>query len=324
MTRGFRIGRRHLLMAAFLLAGAYALVGWLRPGWVLEAEFARLRVLAGAQEHSLQAGDHRWRYVESGEGPLVVLVHGFTGSKENWLPLMRELRADHRIVAPDLPGWGESERRADGNYGPVAQAARLKDFLHALPRAPGVDAKPALLVGHSMGGQIVGLLAARAPEAVGPLVLMDAAGVPFKANAFGLAVLDGKNPFQVRTRADVHRYLGIVFTDPPWLPWPADRALAQRRIRDAAFEQRVLDRIGRGPEALALADELQAIRSPVLLLWCRDDKVIDASAADVFAAGLPQSRTVLLDGCGHMPMMAAPADVARVLRMAPKPEPPEG
>ena len=150
---------------------------------------------------------------------------------------------------------------------------------------------------------------------------MDAAGVPFRENAFGRAVLAGSNPFQVRTRADLDRYLGIVFTDPPFVPWPADRALVQRRARDAAFEQSVLDRIGRGPESLQLADELSKIASPVLLLWCRDDRVIDASAADVFAAGLRESRTVLLDGCGHMPMMAAPAEVARVLRMAPSPAP---
>lgn len=308
-------------MAVLFFALAYALVGWLRPGWVLEAEFARLRWLAGADEHALVAADHRWRYVETGDGPLVVLVHGFTGAKENWLPLMRELRADHRVVAPDLPGWGESERKPGADYGPVAQAARLHAFLAALPRAPGVPAQPRLLVGHSMGGQIVGLLAARAPESVGPLVLMDAAGVPFRENAFGRAVLDGRNPFQVRDRADLDRYLGIVFTDPPSVPWPADRALVQRRTRDAAFEQAVLDRIGRGPEALQLARELPAIASPVLLLWCRDDRVIDASAADVFAAGLRESRTVLLDGCGHMPMMAAPAEVARVLRTAPSPPP---
>ena len=300
-----------------LLAGAYAAVGLLRPDWVLQGEFARQRLLARAETHAVQVGDHRVVYVESGRGPLVVLLHGFTGAKENWLPLMRRLRATHRVVAPDLPGWGESTRLPDADYGPVAQAGRVGAFLRALPTAGGEDTVanglPALVVGHSMGGQILGLLAARHPDAVGPIVLMDSAGVPFRANAFGRGVLAGENPFEATTRADVHRYLGIVFTDPPFVPWPADEALARRRQRDAAFEQSVLARIGRGPEALQLAGELGAIRAPVLLLWCRDDRVIDPSAAAVFARGLRDSRTVLLDDCGHMPMMAKPDAVAAAL-----------
>lgn len=294
-------------MAAFSFLAAFFLVAWLRPDWFLRVEFARLRWLAGATEHSLQVGDQRWSYLQSGDGPLVVLVHGFTGSKENWLQLMRELPGDVRVVAPDLPGWGESERRPGADYGPLAQAARLQAFIAAL------GGKPALVVGHSMGGQILGLAAARHPESFGPIVLMDSAGVAFKANAFGRDVVAGKNPFQVQTRADLHRYLGIVFTDPPFVPWPADRALVQRRVADAAFEQSVLDAIGRGPQALMLQGELGAIRSPVLLLWCDDDRVIDPSAAAVFAAGLRSSRTVMLPGCGHMPMMAAPQAVAQAL-----------
>ena len=127
-------------------------------------------------------------------------------------------------------------------------------------------------------------------------------------------MIAGKNPFQVRNRAELHRYLGIVFTDPPWVPWPVDTAMARQRAQQVRFEQRVLDRIGRGPEALELGRRLHAIQSPVLLLWCRDDKVIDVSAMSVFQAGLRRSQTVLLDGCGHMPMMAEPDAVAAALR----------
>jgi abhydrolase domain-containing protein 6 len=211
------------------------------------------------------------------------------------------------VIAPDLPGWGESERKTGADYGPVAQAERLHAFLATF------KTKPALVVGHSMGGQILGLLAVRHPEDLGPIVLMSSAGVAFKENEFGREVLAGKNPFQATTRADMHRYLAIVFTDPPFVPWPVDSALAQRRARDASFEQSVMDRIGRGPEALQLQNELGAIKSPVMLLWCRDDRVIDVSAAKVFAAGLHASQTVILEGCGHMPMMAVPKEVAAAL-----------
>ncbi|MBC7656928.1 MAG: alpha/beta hydrolase, partial [Frankiaceae bacterium] len=74
------------------------------------------------------------------------------------------------------------------------------------------------------------------------------------------------------------------------------------------------DSIGRGPEAFSLETEMIHIKAPVLLLWCRDDRVIDISASEIFRRGLPNSRTVVLTGCGHMPMMAQPGNVAAGLR----------
>ncbi|MEO6103362.1 MAG: alpha/beta fold hydrolase [Pseudoxanthomonas sp.] len=298
------------------LGVALATVGFAAamPDTVLDAEFARQRWMAGAHKHALRVGEQRWVYYEAGSGPLIVLLHGFTGSKENWLLLMRKLAKTHRVIAPDLPGWGESSREDGADYGPTAQVERIAAFLRALGE------KPALLVGHSMGGQFTGLLAARHPELVGPIVLMSSAGVRFEENGFGRAVMEGKNPFEVRTRAELHRYLEIVFNDPPFVPWPADEAIVRKRRKDVAFEQGVLDGIGRGAEAFSLQGELGAIQSPVLLLWCRDDRVIDVSSAAIFAQGLHESRTVLLDDCGHMPMMAKPGEVARaVLAFAARP-----
>lgn len=301
---------RNRVALAVSLGLALATVGLAAamPQSVLDVEFARQRWLAGAKVHSVRVGDHEWKYLEAGQGPLVVLLHGFTGAKENWLPVMRELAKTNHVIAPDLPGWGESERQASNNYGPKSQVERIAQFLRQLGE------KPALLVGHSMGGQFVGLLAARHPELVGPIMLMSSAGVEFKENAFGRAVVEGRNPFEVRTRAELHRYLGIVFTDPPFLPWPADEAMVRKRRHDVLFEQKVLDSIGRGPEAFMLEAELGRIQSPVLLLWCRDDRVIDISAAEIFHNGLPRSQTVILAGCGHMPMMAQPENVTDAIR----------
>lgn len=301
--------RRLLLVGA--LGAALGAVGYAAtaPERVLQAEFARQRWLAGAERLEFDVAGHTWSALVAGrrDRPLVVLVHGFTGSKENWLPLMRELAREHRVLAVDLPGWGESDRHHDEDYGPVAQAARLAELLASLPQAPE------LVVGHSMGGQIVGLMASRHPERAPRIVLMSSAGVRFEENAFANAVLAGQNPFQVTNRRELKRYLGIVFAEPPFVPWPASEALVRRRRADAPFEQRVLNGIGRGPDAFALESELGNIAAPTLLLWCRDDKVIDISAAEVFAAGLRDSRSVILSGCGHMPMMAQPRQVAQAL-----------
>ena len=306
--------RARLAGAAALFATLLTAAAGFWPEGLLNAEFARQRWLADAHEHTAVVAGQRWHYVQSGTGPLIVLVHGFTGSKENWLPLMRELRTRYRIIAPDLPGWGESGRQRNANYGPHAQAERLAAFLASL------DAKPIFLVGHSMGGQIIGDLVAHHPAIVERIALMSSAGVHFRSNDFGRAVLAGRNPFEVRDRASLHRYLGIVFTDPPWVPWPVDWAMARQRADQVAFEQSVLDRIGRGPEAFALEAELPNIATPTLLLWCRDDRVIDISAVAIFQKGLAHDTAVMLDGCGHMPMMVQPAAVAdAIVRFLNKP-----
>jgi abhydrolase domain-containing protein 6 len=327
-----RPGRIALITSLGLAAATVGAAAW-APELFLSTEFARQRLRAGAQRYAVELAGHRWSYLDAGRAkparagkrgskalvalarkPVIVMVHGFTGSKENWLPLMHALAPDYRLIAPDLPGWGDSERLSAADYGAAAQVERLAEFLRALPQIVGHDGPPALLVGHSMGGQIVGLLAAKHPELVAHVALMSASGVLFEENEFGLGVLAGENPFGVNSRADLHRYLKILFAKPPFVPWPFDEALVHRRRADAAFEQSVLDDIGRGPGAFALQEELPAIRAPVLLVWGRDDKVIHPSAAAIFQDGLARSQTVLLNACGHMPMMERTAETATALK----------
>ena len=305
-----RVRRRTIILAALALDVliVIGLLAW-RPEWALQGWFAVQRLQAGATERVVEVGGRRVVQLEAGplDAPLVVLLHGFTGSKENWLPLMADLATTHRVIAPDLPGWGESDREPGADYGVVAQADRVAAWLATLPRTPE------LLAGHSMGGHITGLVAARHPQRVSRIALLSAAGVPFEANEFGRSVLDGGHPFAVEDRATLDRYLALVFTDPPFVPWPVDRAFIAQRIADRGFEQAVLARM-RGDEAFAVQPLLGEIRAPTLLLWCDDDRVIDASSAALYAAGLRDSRTVMLSGCGHMPMMAAVDDVAGALR----------
>ncbi|MGL6291172.1 MAG: alpha/beta fold hydrolase [Silanimonas sp.] len=307
-----RLRRRTIVFVAiaFDLLIVIALLAW-RPEWALQGWFTVQRWQAGAEERVVEVDGRRIVQLEAGpaDAPRIVLLHGFTGTKENWLPLMAELAATHRVIAPDLPGWGESQREAGADYGVVAQSDRVAAWLASLSLTPD------LLVGHSMGGHITALVAARHPERVQRIALLSAAGMPFEMNDFGRSVLDGGHPFAVEDRATLDRYLGLVFTDPPFVPWPVDRAFIAQRVADRGFEQDVLAQM-RGGEAFAVQPLLGDIAAPTLLLWCDDDRVIDPSSAALYAAGLRDSRTVMLPGCGHMPMMAAVDATAAALAEA--------
>ncbi len=303
---------RIVALVLLAIAALAAIALWRDPFLLIRGEFARQRIAAGLSRATIDAAGHRWVYAwrdaDDADAPTIVMVHGYTGSKENWYPLARELHGKYRLLIPDLPGWGESERQPGAVYGFPEQAANLDAFIRAT--SPG---KPVVLLGHSMGGGIAALAAARYPQDIARVGLLDAAGVRFKDNRFGLEVLAGGNPFGVTDAASLQRYLDTVFFDAaakPWIPWPASDALIEKRRRDAAFEQSVLDRIGRSDQALLPGEEAARIRQPALLLWCRQDAVIDASALELYARRIPQARKVLLDGCGHMSLMERPRQVA--------------
>lgn len=312
-----RSGRRivkTIAVLAVVLGCAMAVWLWRDPLALVHAEFTRQRWAAGLSVRRAQAADHRWVYAEreadAADAPTIVMIHGFTGSKENWYPLAKRLRGRYRLLIPDLPGWGDSERIPGQDYGYVAQSGRLAAFVDEIARRPGSGV---VLLGHSMGGGIAALTAADHPQHVARVGLLDAAGVRFKDNRFGTEVLEGKNPFGVEDEASLKRYLDTVFhTDAakPSIPWPASRALIGWRKQQAGFEQGVLDRIGRGEERFLPGEAAARIRQPALLLWCRQDAVIDFSAMDLYAAQMPQASKVLLDGCGHMSIVEKPDEVA--------------
>jgi pimeloyl-ACP methyl ester carboxylesterase len=301
------------LMAAVFLC-AISVWHWRDPLALVHAEFARQRWLAGLSLRQAQVAGHRWVYAvreaDRPDAPTVVMVHGFTGSKENWYPLAERLRGRYRLLIPDLPGWGDSQRIGGQDYGFVAQSERVAAFIKEVGKREGSDV---VLLGHSMGGGIVALTAAAHPQSVNRVGLFDAAGVRFKDNQFGIDVLAGKNPFGVQDEASLKRYLDTVFhieAAKPAIPWPASRAVIGWRRQQAAFEQSVLDRIGRGDERFLPGEAAARIRQPALLLWCRQDAVIDYSAMDLYAAQMPQAVKVLLEGCGHMSVVEKPDAVA--------------
>jgi pimeloyl-ACP methyl ester carboxylesterase len=296
-----------LLLALALGAGGMYLIA---PGLVLRGDYAVQAWQAHLHTRTLQVGATRWVYYEGGKGPTLMLLHGFGGSRENWLPTARYLGRNFHLIIPDLPGYGASSPIAGSDAGIHAQARRLAGFVEAL------KLKHFALAGHSMGGAIAGVYAAEHPDRVAALALLDSAGLPFRTNAFARDVAAGHNPFAYRNRAQFARFMRLIFAKPPYVPPRIADVLIARNVAAQPFLDATLARLRAPDDADALVPVLPRLTMPVLGLWCNDDRVIDPSALDALRKGLaatPQIGTSLLNGCDHMPIMEEPRATADAL-----------
>lgn len=264
----------------------------------------------GLHQKSIQVGDTRWVYVEGGkqDGPPLVLLHGYRGTYADWLLTARYLTGNFHVVIPDLPGWGASTRLPNADYGYPAQVQRLHAFVDALHLGE------IAIAGHSMGGAIAGLYAATYPKDVAALVLVDSAGVKFKANGFVRELESGRNPFDIDNRAGFQHLESMLFTRPPSVPPRIEDVFVARSEHNRAFDDKVMREIASPDERYALQPKLPDITAPTLAIWCVDDKIIDVSALDAIRKGLthvPNIGVTELRGCGHMSIIEKPQEVAQ-------------
>lgn len=271
---------------------------------------AFVRASAGVATRERVIGVQRWSWIEAGplDGEPLVLLHGFAGSKDNWMLVAPLLARGYRVICPDLPGFGESGPAPSGNYAIGEQAGRVVEFIDALGLGP------CHLGGNSMGGYIALAIALDAPDAVSSLILLNNAGVDGdELTAAQQALKHGHDLFDVRNADDVEILMDMLLHRPPWLPWIARRAIAAHLRARRDLEQRILGQILVDAVERPLNDRLGEVAVPSLLLWGRSDNLLHVSAAGVQHRGIAGAELVILDNAGHVPMIERPFRTAREL-----------
>lgn len=299
-----------LILAALLLA--LVIIYFLFPEKILAFARQALRRRGGLVRKSIMVGGRSWPYLEGGNfsKPVLLLIHGFSGEKDNWAMIAPELKQHFHIIAPDLPGFGENERRSDLGFDNESQTRRFHDFVKAL----GV--KRPHIAGNSMGGWIALRYAMDYPDELSSLILIDSAGVSgaIPSELLLLATSETYNPLILADLDDGDRLLRCVMHNPPRLPrrlkaaFHAD-ALAHRDQLDAIFW--IIAREMRdGP----LNSRLNSVRAPTLILWGREDRIIDVSCVAALKSGIPHAKAVIWDDIGHVPMIEAPEETATAIK----------
>ena len=256
-------------------------------------------------------------YVEAGSGPVLLLIHGMAGNAENWRAVVEPLARAHTVIAPDLPGHGESEP-GGGDYSLGSLATGLRDLLVAL----GHDR--ATLVGHSLGGGIAMQFTYQFPELVERLVLVSSGGLgPEVSMVLRAAALPGADLFISATAGPgqrvgsvLSRGLGAMGLRPS-----ADIAEVARGYaslsdggRRGAFLATLRSVVGTGGQRVAAGDRLYLAESlPILIVWGSRDPIIPVSHGESAHATLPGSRLEIFDGVGHLPQLEAPGHFVLVL-----------
>ena len=240
------------------------------------------------------------RVLTAGEGPAIVFIHGTGGSGKVWFNQLRRFEADHRVIAPDLPGYGET---------PLPETIRSIDdypaFVSALLDAAGVP--KAVLVGNSMGGRVALQMALDHPDRVAGLVLVNASGLK----------LPGFPIFHVRDAAPEEFAARLYFR-------ASERgALAERFVQspEQVRARETMLRLTAPPLRHDMQERLGEIRVPTLVIWGEGDRIIPPVYADAFAEGIPDAQLAMIERAGHVPMLERPGAVneaiARFLAILP-------
>lgn len=245
-------------------------------------------------------------YVDSGgEGPPVVLVHGLSSSVGFWEHQVPTLARTHRVLALDLPGYGASGR-PDAPYTPPWYAGVVAGFMDAL----GVPS--AVLVGHSMGGQVALTLALDEPDRVDALVLSAPAG--FERFGPGAAAFMKSYWHEGRALEATEEELRYTFTNLVFgrVDDGVERLLQERvRMRGTpafAGTSVAVSRSIAGMLDFPVADRLGEIRVPTLIVFGTDDRMIPnpvftggrtRSVAEAGHAAIAGSTLVMIPGAGH-------------------------
>jgi pimeloyl-ACP methyl ester carboxylesterase len=271
------------------------------------------RSVVGLDQKSIEAGDSEIFYLEGGpkgaEAPTVVLLHSFAGDKETWAELAQRLAAKRlRVIAPDLPGWGQNPKKPEASYDTAQLTKQLRLFAHAL----GLD--KVHLVGCGIGATIAGAWAYGASDQVQSLTLIEPFGIglPYKSELDEWLDQD-RNPLVIVAPAAYDNLLSFLYHQPPEMPEKLKQYRAEQICQNRKLYVKMWQQIYHGERAKLLDLVLPELKLPILLLLGEKSRMVHGATAQAMENMKPRARIAVIPDAGHFVMAEKPAAVAEHL-----------
>ena len=290
----------YVLVAA--LAAAY-LLSLLAPEGLTALGLMLERRISGLKKRHATVDGHAMPYLDGGTGEVLVLIHGFGGDKDNFTRIARFLTPHYRVIIPDLPGFGDASRDPQASYGMADQVGRIHGLLTQL----GITS--CHMGGNSMGGFISAQFVVPYGHMVKSLWLLDPGGTA--ASHSSAMLLDyqktGLNPLLVKRVDDFNATISATTHKAPFLPGFARVALGRRAVADFELHTNIMRQMAESP---LLEQTYKPMPTPALIVWGKEDQILNPAGAEAFRQLFPNSTVIMMDGIGHLPMAEAPEQVA--------------
>jgi 2-hydroxy-6-oxonona-2,4-dienedioate hydrolase len=240
----------------------------------------------------------RIHYLEAGRGDPIILLHGMGGEGARWMPTIRGLAAQFRVIAPDQIGFGQSDKPFT-TYHRGVFAGFLVEFMKAIavPRAT--------LIAQSMGVGVALYTAVHHPQIAARLVLVNGAGLGMDSSPPAQPDWHARQIANAGTLEESREYLEKIYFDRSLV---TDSLVQQNlilRLRSAFTIESMQTANARGLGRLA-EEDLRRISIPTLLVWGMNDPLSSVQLADKLHAAIKGWRKVLIDKAGHFPFLEHP------------------
>ncbi|MGE5242627.1 MAG: alpha/beta fold hydrolase [Betaproteobacteria bacterium] len=278
---------------------------------LLVAVAASAQQMPGVTAKDVTVYTFKLHYLEAGQGPPVILLHGLGGDGSRWGPNITPLAKDFHVFALDQIGFGQSDKPL-ANY----HTGMLADFLAGFMKA--VNLPKASLVGNSMGASVALYMAVHYPQLVDRIVLADGGGYRSPGPAA---------PRRAPTAADIHRrqiqngvtheetkeFFRVLFHNKDLVTDQMVDAQLPMRLRSAFAISKIQEAGEKGLGSLTEA-EVRGVKAPTLIVWGRYDELANPAGADRLERAIPGAKKVMVDDCGHMPQLEKPEVFNRLVR----------
>lgn len=269
------------------------------------AALQRLIELIGVPVHhkSVNAGTIKTKYLSAGQGDPVILLHGNISYGISWFPVIGPLSSRYRVIAPDVVGYGESDK-PPASYDDSYYCSWLSDFMDAL------GLQRAHIVGHSQGGAIALHYALDYPERVEKLVIVNSGGLG-RLESIGVFfalfwyVLFPSHKAYLRIgKYSVHE---------------SEKSIELEALRGYGVEASRMPGARRAPLLSGKVgsrippEQLSSISQETFLIWGEQDKYFSVSQAEDAHKSIPGSQIRIINNSGHVPFYDQPVEFNNVL-----------